>query len=358
MHIDQVLVSASPGDAVTNSAFEFRDLLRRLGPSDIYARYFDPNLAADVFPLERYGQRPHARPEDVLCLHASIGEPDVMSFLRERSERLVVVYHNISPADAFRDYDPRFAGLLEEGRKDLAELAGRADAALAVSEYNAEELRALGYRDVRVSPLVVDLARLRDVTPHPGTTRHLQTAVEGPVALFVGQLLPHKRPDLLLQAFHVLRTYLVRDAHLVLAGPARLSGYRRALETFLRELNLPQAWITNALGDDELAAFYRRADVFVTASEHEGFCVPLVEAMAFDVPIVARRHAAIPDTLGGAGILLPPDDDPVLLAEAMAAVMTDRALADELRRRGRKRLAAFDPEQARSIFLNHIAEIV
>ncbi|MDQ3757447.1 MAG: glycosyltransferase family 4 protein [Actinomycetota bacterium] len=359
MHIDQVLVSASPGDAITNAAFELRALLRRLGPSEIYARYYDPRLAGEVVPLDHYARRPEARPDiDIVCFHASIGEPDVMSFLQEQPERLVVIYHNISPADAFRRYEPAFAGLLEAGREELAELASRTHVALADSEFNADELRALGYHDVRVSPLVIDLTRLQSTPPHPGTERHLETAVEGPVVLFVGQLLPHKRPDLLIEAFHVLATYLVPEAHLVLVGAGRLPAYRRALETFVHELNLAQVWVAGPVSDEELVAFYRRADVFVTASEHEGFCVPLVEAMGFDVPVVARNHAAIPETLGGAGVVLPPDDDPLLLAEAMATVVTDASFADELRARGRARLEAFSPERARTTFLSHMLDLV
>jgi glycosyltransferase involved in cell wall biosynthesis len=358
MRIDQVLVGASPGDAITNDAFELRALLRDFGPSDIYARYYDASLAAEVHPLDAYQGRVEAGDDDVLCYHASIGEPDVMAFLRGRSERLVVVYHNISPAEGFRAYDPALAGLLDGGRLELAELAERTQLALADSEYNAAELRALGYRDVRVSPLVIDVGRLRSVPPHPGTARHLEEAVEGPVALFVGQLLPHKRPDLLIEAFHVLVTYLVPDAHLVLVGPGRLPVYRQAIETFAQELNLAQVWVTGSISDAELVAFYRRADAFVTASEHEGFCVPLVEAMAFEVPIVAREHAAIPETLGGAGIVLPPEDDPLLLAEAMAAVVTDPALADALRARGRARLEAFSPERARATFASHVKDFM
>lgn len=359
MEIHQVLVSASPGDAITNAAFEIRSLLRRIGPSEIYARYYDPALAAEVYPLERYSQRATSRPGlDIICFHASIGEPDVLSFLMERPERLVLLYHNISPAEVFRDYDPAFAGLLDAGRRELGDLVERTHVALADSSYNAEELERLGYRDVRVSPLIVDVSRLQSIVPHPPTVNHLQAKVDGPVALFVGQLLPHKRPDLLIEAYHILVTYLVPDAHLLVVGVGRLPGYRRAIDAFVHELNLPNAWVTGPVSDAELVAFYRRADVFVTASEHEGFCVPLLEAMAFDVPVVARSHAAIPETMGDAGVALPPDDDPVLLAEALAAVVTDDALADHLRIRGRARVEAFSPERSRASFLAHLADIV
>ena len=223
MEINQILVSASPGDAIYNAAIETQALLRRVAPSKIYARYIHPEVADHVLPLHAYGRRALGRPDhDLLLFHASIGEPEVFAFLRSRAERIVLVYHNISPSEMFMAYDPAFAGLLEAGRRELAELRGRVSMAIAVSDFNGRELRAMGYRDVRVVPLIVDSARLGELEPDPQTENHLQTQVEGTVFLFVGQLLPHKRPDFLVQAFHVVATYLDPDAHLVLAGSPRL----------------------------------------------------------------------------------------------------------------------------------------
>lgn len=358
MQIHQVLVSASHGDAITNAAFEIRSLLRQVGPSEIYARYFDATMAHEVVPLDHYARRPGADPEaDIICYHASIGEPDVLSLLMERPERLVLVYHNISPADAFRDYDPAFAGYLDAGRRELADLASRTHLALAASAYNAAELEDLGYTDVRVSPLIVDPARLHDIEPHPATAHHLADQVTGPLLLFVGQLLPHKRPDLVVKAFHVLVTYLVPDAKLALVGMGRLAAYRQSVQLLVHELNLAGAWLAGPVTDTELAAYYRRADAFVTASEHEGFCVPLVEAMSFDLPIVARAYAAVPETVGDAALLLPADDDPVLMAEAMATVLTDGAVKKALVERGRRRVRNFAPDPSRSTFLGHLLDI-
>jgi glycosyltransferase involved in cell wall biosynthesis len=358
MEIHQILVSASPGDAVTNAAFELRAVLRGFGPSEIFARYYDGSLQGEVRPLHEYAQRSAHRPEaDILLYHCSIGEADVFCFVIERPERLVLVYHNIAPAPAFEPHDSAFARLLEDGRRQLAALAPRTEMALADSEYNAAELRALGYRDVRVAPLILGYEQLLRAVPDEATTHHLRAATAGPLVLSVGQLLPHKRPDLVVQAYHVLVTYLLPDAHLALVGPARLPRYRRALQTFVYELNLAYAWITGPVSDAELVAFYRRADVFVSASEHEGFGVPLVEAMAFGVPIVTQASAAIPETIGNAGIVLPPIGDPVLLAEAVAEVLTDLSLAERLRRRGTERLERFSPDKARSLFLALLSKI-
>ncbi len=358
LQVHQVLVSASPGDAVTTAALELQGVLALLGPSEIYARYYASELAGRILPLGRYRQRHGAGPDDLLLVHASIGDSEVSAFLQECSERVVLVYHNISPADAFRSVDPAFAELLDAGRRELAGLRDRTALALADSQYNARELEDLGFADVRVSPLVVDLARLRGTAADPATEHHLTHVIEGPVFVFVGQLLPHKRPDLLLKAFHVLTTFLMPEANVILVGPTRLERYHRVVQHFVRELGLAHsAWLTGYVTAEQLVAFYRRADVFVTASEHEGFCVPLLEAMAFDVPVLARARAAIPETLGDAGLLLPPEEDPALLAEALAVMATDDALRGRLVARGRRRLDHFDPERAAATVLSHVLDV-
>jgi glycosyltransferase involved in cell wall biosynthesis len=356
----QVLVSASAGDAVTNEAFALQPALRTLGQSEIFARYYEPGLARDVLPLAELERRAPAGQagDDLLIVHASIGEPEVAAFLAARPERLVLVYHNISPAEPFRPYDPAFARLLESGRRELAALRPRVALAVADSSFNAADLESLGYDGVRVSPLVVDAAALSRVVPDPATTHHLEDQVEGPMLLYVGQLLPHKRPDLLVQAFHVLTTYLLPEANLVLVGPGRLLRYTAAVQHLVHELSLPGAWLAGPVSTPALAAFYRRADAFVTASGHEGFCVPVLEAMAFDVPVLARAAGAVPETVGDAALLLPDGrPDPVLMAEAMAAVLEQGPLRSTLAARGPARLAHFDPDRSTATFLGHLAEV-
>jgi glycosyltransferase involved in cell wall biosynthesis len=359
MEIHQLVVAVSPGDAVTNAALELRQVLRQVGPSEVFARYIHPSLSGDVLPLEAYGERyPNPLKANVLVYHASIGEPEVMSFLLSRNDELVLFYHNITPAQFFMPFDPMFARLLALGRSELGLLRTRARLALAVSAFNAAELRDLGYEDVRISPLVIDYERLRRVEAHWPTLNHLQTQLDGPLLLFVGQLLPHKRPDLLLQAYHVLVTELIPEAHLAVLGSWTSPAYYSAIQRLVEELNLSRAWLRGAVSEEELVAFYRGAHLFVTMSEHEGFCPPLVEAMAFDLPVIARRYAAIPETMGGAGLVLPPDAGPELVAESMAAVLEDDVLRKELVEQGRHRLTHFDAAEARATFLQHLASVL
>jgi glycosyltransferase involved in cell wall biosynthesis len=350
-------VSASKGDAITNFALELRALLRRAGgPSELFARHVDPALLHNVHMLRRYHDLvTTAGPGDTIVYHASIGNDEVIDFLLSRPERLVLVYHNVSPPESFDPYEPLFASLLRAGRSDVARLRGRVALAIAVSGYNAADLSALGFRDVRVAPLIVDPARLHGVEPDEVIRAHLDANVHGPLALFVGQLLPHKRPELLVEALHVIATYLEPSAHLVLLGARRIPPFAAALQRQIVELGLANAWITGALSDTEVRSYFERADVFVTASDHEGFCVPLLEAMSFDVPIVARGTSAVPETMGGAGIVLDPSDGTLVLAESWVVAATDTAARAPLVTAGRTRLAAFDPDRARAQWLELLA---
>jgi glycosyltransferase involved in cell wall biosynthesis len=357
MAIHQVVVSAVPGDAITGAALEYRRLLRRVGPSEIYAAHRDRSLLREVHSLRDYPAGRRADPGNLLIAHVSIGDVAVSRFLAEYTGRTVVMYHNITPAEYFRPFDRRFARLLQQGRVHLGDLRDRTTLALADSEYNAQELRDAGYSDVRVVPLVVDGYRLQRVSPDPATERWIADR-PGPVILFVGQVLPHKRHDLLLEAFHVLSSELVPEATLVLAGPLRLPAYEQTLRQLRRELGLANVRFTGSISPEKLVAYFRGATVFASASDHEGLCLPVLEAMAFDVPVVARGVAALPETIGDAGLVLPADPDPVLLAEAMAMVIESHEARELLVERGRARVAThFDPDRARSLFLEALLEV-
>jgi glycosyltransferase involved in cell wall biosynthesis len=358
MEIHQIVVGASPADAVTNDALAIQDLLRQVGPSEIFARYVHDELAGEVHRLAEYERLPSARNGDnLLIYHASIGEAAVVSFLLDRRERLVLKYHNITPPGPFLHLDPAFAELLAGGRIELVALRDRVLLALADSVYNARDLEELGYQDVRVSPLLIETSRLHDLEPDAELARRLDESLHGPLLLFVGQLLPHKRPDLLLQAYHLLVTYLMPEAHLALVGPSPSDRYRWALEAFVRQLNLDRAMFPGRVPAAELATYFRKAAAFVTLSEHEGVCVPLIESMAFGLPVVARDYGAVPETLAGAGLLLPPEEDPMLVAEALARVLSDEALRRQLVAAGTRRLADFDPGVARATLLGHLADV-
>lgn len=354
--VDQLVVSASRRDAITAAALEAREVLRRVGPSHLLARYVHAELLDDAFPID--DDRAPFDDTAPLIFHASIGDVESQRHALSRPGPVILQYHNITPPKFFEGLDPTFAHLLASGRQQLIRLRTSVAGAFAVSAFNAADLEAMGYTDVRVVPLIVRTDRLRDVPVHEGAANHLEVVVTGPLILCVAQLLPHKRADLVLQAYHLLVTHHMPEAHLIIVGAQRHPAYADSIRALAEDLRLPNCWLAGEVADDVLAAMYRRADVLVVASEHEGVCVPLIEAMAFDIPIVARANAAIPETLGEAGLLIEGDAGPGLLCEALLAVISDGRLSTELRARSAARLASFDPEVAQGALLSALAAVL
>jgi len=252
-----------------------------------------------------------------------------------------LVYHNITPAHFFESWEPSFARLLEEGRRDLHNLAAAFPASAGDSAYNAEELREVGFREPQVLPIFVDPMRWAH-PPDPEWMRVLQDGRTN--LLFVGRVAPNKCQHHLVQAFH---EYLRHDpdARLVLAGVwPDGHPYVRFVRAEVDRLGVgAQVWLTSRITEAQLHACYRTAHLFWSMSEHEGFCVPIVEAMWFDVPVLAYRSSAVPETLGPAGILFTEKRFPELAALAHMMV-EDHSLRRAVLAAQRTRRPAFLPE--------------
>lgn len=351
--IHQVLVSAAPGDAITNMALQLHGMLGRVGESRIYARYIAPGLEHVVCSLRDYQRSSES---DVLIFHASIGDPDVNEFLADRDEPIVLMYHNVTPSEYFEPYDSSFASLLALGRREVELLRPRVVRALAASQFNARELEAMGYRDVHVVPPTVDFRRLSRVEPRESTLHHFRT-LQTPIVISVAQLMPHKRPDMLVEMMHVGETYGTMHPLLLLIGRHRIDKYTHAIRQQVREL-MVNVHVVGPVDDADLAAMFRSATAIVSASEHEGFCLPLAEAMAMDTPIVARACAAVPETVGDAGVLIPEAAGPMLLNEALTEVINNETLRSDLIARGRRRLAAIEAATKPDRLLDAVFEVV
>lgn len=329
---DQLVVGAAPGDAITKSALLIRAALRQYGPSELYAQHIEPGLGTEVHRLDDLASRPNRRRP--LVFHASMGSWPVYHAITSNEHRLVLVYHNFSPPEYYAEVAPEIAGDLIRGRWELEQLRDRVELAIADSEYNADELEQLGYTDVRVVPPTPDVDRLDRVTPDPAMLARIRSWGDGPLVLCVAQQLPHKRIERVLAATAVLQQEFLPSARLAFVGVDRLETYSKALRVMARTVGLSDPQLLGRVSDAELSALYLRASVFLTLSEHEGFCVPVIEAMATGVPVVASRRAAIPSTLGGAGLLIDEPDDPVTVAGCLARVIGDEELRSTMIGRG------------------------
>ena len=254
-------------------------------------------------------------------------------------------YHNITPAAFFAPYSPGLFRLASIGRQELASLVGHVDLALGDSEFNRRELEELGFAPTGVLPIAVDTGRITDAPRRPALEKILGDGLIN--ILFVGRIVPNKRIDDHIRLAEVYKRYVDSYYRFIFVG--RYDGvpaYYAQVRALIAEYRMlpDRFWFTGPVPDEDLAAFYRWADAYVSLSEHEGFCVPLIEAMAADVPVLAYAAGAVPETLGGAGVLLAPKDLEVA-AEMLGMLVYDRPLRARVLDGQRTRLKDFAPER-------------
>jgi glycosyltransferase involved in cell wall biosynthesis len=321
VRVHQLLAALSYGDAIGNEALAIQRQLRAAGhESDIFAEIVHPRVAHLARPLWEY--REVSAPDTVCVFHFSIGSA-AGRLIHHAPDRLVVVYHNITPAHFFLGFHPHLAGLCHHGRRELAAFAPRAELGLGDSEFNRKELEEAGFARTAVLPIVLDLS-LYDRPPSPVVRRLYDDGRTN--VLFVGRIIPNKRVDDVIRSFAVFQKWLQPRSRLLLVGDHRgFERYFDRLQELVRELRLDEVVFAGHVDDDELYAYYRVADAFLCLSEHEGFCVPLQEAMHFGLPVVAYDAGAVRETLRGGGVLLS-DKRPELVAEILDRLTHGSAL--------------------------------
>ena len=354
--IHQIMPGFLYGDALGNQAVRIRELLRGWGyRSQVYAQFRDPRLDDPGLDYRRY----HDDPDDRLLFHYSIGSP-VTEFVRGLSAHVVPYYHNVTPPGYLRGYNEPLADLLEQGQRELA-LFSHVPFALAASEYNRQEMLELGFRHVKVLPYFITFDGLRASAAGPAGQAVADRYDDGAVnLLFVGRLVPNKRQDDLIRALHAYHRLVNTHSRLLLVGSdANAPGYRLELEMLAQALGLAEhVHLSGAIGLREgLGGYYRAADLFLCLSEHEGFCIPLVEAMALDLPVLAYRAAGVPDALGGAGVLVSEKRYDVL-AELVDVLIEDKARRHRLLAGQHRRLEALSPANVEEKLYTCITKIV
>ena len=323
MIVNQWVPAAHKGDAIGDSARRVRGLLRALGhESEIYAMTLDDDLRGDVLEWTD----PAAKRGDLTIFHFAMISPMTAEFARLPRGR-VLQYHNITPAHFFAPYEPNIFRLCALSREDLRTLVGHTDVALGDSEYNRQELEDMGFTNTGVFPIALDLDKIVKAPRVPTLEAILTDGLTN--FLFVGRIVPNKKIEDFIRLAEFYKRYVDIAYRFIFVG--RTDGiprYYNMVRQLIHEFEIPRDRVifTGAVPDDELATYYRNADVYVSLSEHEGFCVPLLEAMSADVPVLAYSSTAIPDTLGGAGVQFAPKD-----LEYAAELLGELAYNDTLR---------------------------
>jgi len=335
--VHQLLPVFSYGDAIGGATVRTQRMLRKLGyRSEIFAGLIDRRFAGSAFPAADLLTPSALDPGDAVLYRLSVGSPLARTF-ESLPARRVLWFHNITPPEYFRQVSETVAYWTERGWNDLRRLAPRVDGVIADSSFNLREAQqAGGGADVPgwVVP-IFDVARLRPRASHPTAP---------PTILFVGRVAPSKCHEDLIRAVAALRATGHPEARLTMLGTADdCKPYLTSLQRLIAQVDVGDAVaLTGKRSTDaEVAAAYASATLFASASEHEGFCVPLLEAMAFGVPVVAHDAGAVAETIGGAGLVLD-SKDPLVWAEAFGRVIDGGDLRQGLVAAGRHRLGDFD----------------
>ncbi|MCD6451352.1 MAG: glycosyltransferase family 4 protein [Acidobacteria bacterium] len=331
MEIHQFLAGASYGDAITDYALEIRRILRELGyRSLIFAENHDPKLASEVKPLSFYPE--FSSKENIIIFHFSIASL-ASKLAYHLKEKKILIYHNITPAHFFLKFHPHLARECYHGRRELAAFVDKCEVAVGDSEFNRLELVEIGFTRTRVLPVFINFKKF-NIEENRVLSRIFGDGKTN--ILYVGRIIPNKRVDDVIRIFSHYKHYINPNSRLILVGEYRgFERYYDYLLDLIRSLKLTDVHFTGLIPLSELVTYYRLAHIFIIMSEHEGFCLPILEAYYFGLPVIAFAAAAVPETMGGAGILVE-EKDPPKIAEIVHKLVEDaefrkKVIVDEKR---------------------------
>jgi L-malate glycosyltransferase len=344
MQVHQFHPTVSYGDAISNQILSLQRLLRQMSyHSEIFCEQMPIQFDGRVRQMKYYER--YSSPQNVLLLHFSLGySSDIISWLKQLPDRKVIVYHNITPHMYFAGINDTYLEAARTGRKQLLQLHSLVDAGWGVSTFNCQELAEYGWSNLGVLPIIFEPARY---STRPDR-KVLGQFRDGFNILFVGRVSPNKCLEDLILTFYYLKNFVGLEARLLLVGSAKgMELYLEYLRALVRKLRLSNHVIfTGHVSDMELMAYYRCADVYLSMSEHEGFGVPFLESMYFDVPVIAYKAAAVPETLDSGGILVN-QKEYASIAELIGLLAEDAKLREHLITQQRERLRDFMPERVK-----------
>jgi glycosyltransferase involved in cell wall biosynthesis len=350
--IHQLTAGFAKGDAISNQVLAMRRIFRSWGcASDIFSERgrILPELRGDAYDASEAGERIDAA--DIAILHLSIGSP-VNEIFSNLPCKKVIYYHNITPPRFFEHVQKRTAEMLRRGRDQARALSGIADVNAAVSAFNARELVEMGYDSPSVVPLVLDLNLVKAVN------RNVRRPGSPVTVLSVGRCAPNKRIEHSLLAFAYLQRYVQPNSRFVHVGSyAGTEAYYHVLRSMIRSLELENVQFTGSVSQDELNEQYGAATIFLCMSEHEGFCIPVLESMVHDVPVIAYAAGAIPDTMDTAGVLVI-EKEYETLAELINRVADDETVRSAILASQRQRIARYQATDVDALLRDLLKELM
>lgn len=352
MKVHQFATSLTYGDAISDEMLEIRRVLQENGfESEIFVRFYDPRLAHLARDFREYPA--FSSPENVIIFHFSIGSPVSRMFFRV-PDRKIMIYHNITPYHYFLDYHRILARECYKGRLELKMFVEKVDLALGDSEYNRRELAEVGYRRTGVLPILMNFAKF-DGQGDPMIRRLFSN--DKTTLLFVGRVIPNKKFEDVIKVFYFYKKYFNPHSQLLLVGDYRgMERYLAALWHLVDELELKDIYFPGHVEFDELLAFFRLSDFYLSMSEHEGFGVPLLESFYLNIPVLAFPGGAVEETMNGGGVLLR-EKDYLAIAALIQEIAENKQLRASILTAQKKALSRYRRENVAKVLLQHIAEV-
>ena len=348
MKVVQILPTLSFGDAVGNDTIALKKVIEELGyETAIYAENIDKHLPKGI--ATSVDKIPELKDDDIIIYHKSTGT-DISFRLEQYHGRRIMIYHNITPPEFFSQYNAGSEALTRYGYEGLSYLKDKVDYCLADSNYNKNDLIKMGYTcPIEVLPILIPFEDYKQVPDTKIIKKYKEDEYTN--IIFVGRIAPNKKQENVIRAFYQYKKINPKSRLILVGSYSGMENYYERLVEYTKKLELEDVIFTGHIKFNEILAYYQIADVFLCMSEHEGFCVPLVEAMFFDVPIIAYNTSAIGDTLGGSGILVD-NNDPLEIAMLMDKVLANKEMCENIVEGQRKRLKNFEYEKISTMFVS------
>lgn len=356
MRIFQIVECLNYGDAIGNDIIAKKHVIEDMGiETAVYTNILNERVTEpNCYTLESF---PKLQSDDIVIYHMGNGSP-LNTITAEMNCRKIMVYHNITPYTFFYIDSAVIAENCRRGIEDMkGPVKGKFNGYIADSEFNKQDMIRMGYKEkeIEVIPVCVPFDDYKQ-EPDAAMVRNLSDGITNIV--FVGRVAPNKKHEDVIRAFAYYKAHVNPESRLILVGNANIAGmYKEDLEDYIKEIGVKDVIFPGHIKFSEILAIYKTAHVFLCMSEHEGFCVPVLEAMTFDVPVIAYNACAVPETVGGAGIVVD-DKDPVFLSKVIDAAVNDQQLREHVIANQRKRLEHFEYEHIKEMFQDYIRRFI
>lgn len=349
--VHQIVPSLKYGDAIGNEVIEIRYALKKMGyDSEIFAMYIHPDVSKFTRELHEYKKNQN----NIVIYHFGVAGFEITEFVKHLPDKKILIYHNITPSHFFKDINDNIFNSCLHGRKELRSLNKFITLALGDSEYNKNELDSFGFINTGVLPIFIDISKY-NITPN----KEIIEKFDGNYVnlVFVGRISPNKKQEDIIKVFYYYKKICPDSRLFIIGSYAGMEKYFIKLQDLVNKLNLSDVFFTGEISFEELIAYYKLADVFLCMSEHEGFCVPMLEAMYFKIPIIAYNSTAVPYTLAGCGIKVNEKryDE---IAEMINLLINDDMLSKKIIEKQNIRLLDFDMQKTEEKLKNYIESVI